>query len=379
MATSFVDALMGYEYFLEKRGKVSLEEVNDYLDYMGRSPISPRTFTHYRSLLRHGFRSYVPINQFDVSRTLGQLQMAADRRRYLRENVKEIDSMVSQDGITWISAKIIDRSLVGFGMYTMDRLPFKSGTHIWIQIDNYHEIPATFIWKHSEGNRTRFGVRAFEFIAKYQIIKKEVAITRPTGIIIVKKFSKGDIFWGELYRILRKIDELMDASKSLLDSIAKIADIDIKLATPVLLSIKFSSPGEIQVKADLGIAEVIKLALQKAQLWKLEKDRYKAENRGKEIDNSLREIEALRNAVRLRKEAIDSGIAENIADSLFYSTIMKALNVSQLPSPLFERNSLESGILTDRLLPAAAELKAGDDPDIEIEVKENSSDESEKN
>ena len=66
----------------------SCDDINEYLKQEGRHPISVRTYGHYESLQAHGFRSYIPINKFDVFQALGQLQMAADRRRYSRAKIE---------------------------------------------------------------------------------------------------------------------------------------------------------------------------------------------------------------------------------------------------------------------------------------------------
>jgi hypothetical protein len=170
---------------------------------------------------------------------------------------------------------------------------------------------------------------------------------------------------------MTKINQLIDATSDLLDSIANIANRKVKFAPPVISSIKFGSPGDVQVKVDLGAAEVMKIALEKAQLWKLEKERFKSENRGNDLKNSLLEIEVLRNAVKFRNEALESGLTQDLANSLFGLVIMKALNIEELPPNLFESGSLENGILTERLLPAALELVAGDASNMKVAVQEN--------
>jgi hypothetical protein len=382
MAAQFVDALKGYEYFLAMRGKPSRSEINDHLEMIGRKHISRRTFEHYQSLLEHGFRSYVPINKFDVFQALGKLQMAADRRRYNREST-DIDASVSIDGNKWIPVKVIDRSLVGFGMITAHRLPFKPGRRIWLQIKQYRDIPVVLVWKHRADNFTRFGVRAFEFIANYIISEEETIFARPTGLLVVTKKSEDGITWRELYRIMGKIDELIDSSAALLYSLGEIVKREVLIAPAIISSIQFGSPGGVKIKVDLDVVNITKVVIEKVQYWGLEKKKFKEEIRKQEIDNNRREIEttnfktdALRNVIKLRKEAIESGIPKQVADSLL-PWAMKALNIEQLPSPVFEPGSLEYGILKERLLPAAAELVAGDDPDIEVEVKEDSSDEPE--
>ena len=140
MAAQFVDALKGYEYYIKNRGKLSLENINNFLESIERSPISQRTFGHYKKLLKRGFMSYVPINQFDVYQTLDKLQVASDRRRYVRDKV-DIDANVSLDKNTLIPVKIIDRSLVGFGMATFTNFTLKPGSFIWVHIKQYRDIP----------------------------------------------------------------------------------------------------------------------------------------------------------------------------------------------------------------------------------------------
>jgi len=85
------------------------------------------------------------------------------------------------------------------------------------------------------------------------------------------------------------------------------------------------------------------------------------------LENTLREIEIIRSAIKVGREAIELGISREVADSLVGS-VMRTLNFEQVHFPLFEPGSLERGILTDRLLPAVAELVAGDDPDIEVDM-----------
>ncbi|MGP8051335.1 MAG: PilZ domain-containing protein [Desulfobaccales bacterium] len=378
MAAQFVDALKGYEYFLQHRGKVTLENINEFLKESRRNPIHERTFNHYGNLLKHGFRSYVPINQFDVFRTLGRLQMASDRRRYVREEA-DIDAEISLDRNTFIQTNIINRSPVGFGIKTKQPFPLKYGRLVWVRIPNYHDMPTIVIWKRSAENIVRFGLRCIEFIDKYQIYKEEVLFNRLTGLIIVSKISHSEIQWSELFRIMSKVDELVEASSILIYSIAEAADVKIKVAKPIIASIRFESPGNFQLKIDASLTDIVKFAVEKAQLWSLEKERYRVQTKKLELDNDKQKlehemvkIEAMRNAIRLRKEAIDTGIPKEMADYLLVS-FLKALNIRELPSTIFEPDSPELGIIKGRLLPAAAELGAGDDPDFKIEVHGNSS------
>jgi hypothetical protein len=366
MAAKFVDALKGYEYFLENRGKTSLEDINIYLEIKGRSPISLRTYSHYKKLIKRGIISYVPINQFDVDVTLGRLQMATDRRRYSRE-LTQGEASVSADGTKWIKANILNKSEVGFGFLTENPLQFKIKNFIWIRIDNYHDIPAFLVWQRHEENSTRFGVRALEFISKYQTSEEILFFNRLTGQLVVRKTSGGSISWQEFLRIMAKIDEMMVSSSDLLDSFAKIIGLELKLARPVLSSIKFSSPGEFVINIDIALAFLIIGLLKAIQLWRPIIERFREQTRTIELNNDILEIEKARKIIKLAEEAKDSNFKKQLID--YISTgIKEALNNKNLPSDSFERNSLENGILNSRLIPAALDLTIGDDQ-VELKVK----------
>ena len=366
MAAQFVDALKGYEYYIENRGNTSIDKVNQFLESKERSHISHRTYGHYNKLMRRGITSYVPINQFDVDITLGRLQMATDRRRYARELIQG-DASVSSDGTNWIKAKVINKSVVGFGLITENQLPFKTKNFIWLRIENYDDIPAFLVWKRYEENSTRFGARALKFIAKYRTSEEIIFFDRLTGQLVVRKTSGGRISWQEFLRIMAKIDEMIGASTDLLKSFAKMIDTDLKLAKPVLSSIKFSSPGEFVINIDIALAFLILGLLKAIQLWKPMIKRFKEVTMTIELKNDILEIQKARKIIKLTKEANESNMIKELADNLSPS-IKQALNNENLPSNMFAPNSPENGILISRLIPAALDLAIGDDP-VDMKVK----------
>jgi len=368
MSTEYVNALMGYEYFLKMRGKASVDEINLYLKSQGWKIIHQRTYDHYRSLLHFGFRSYIPINQFDVSRSLGRIQMAADRRRYEREDV-EIHAQISPDKEEWIDCMIVNRSIVGFGLTTNSKIELLKGSKCWLRVYGYYDIPVVLVWsKNDKENRVNcLGFRAFEFVARYEQEKKGVDATRLTGIIKITRKKGGDIEWRYLFLVLSKTDELIGALSDLIITIDDLLQTDLHIVLPVLVSIKFGSPGELQTKVDLGLAEILKILIEKFQYWALEKRRYIEENRKKELENVNNSIEILRNALHLRQEAIEAGMTDE-AIKVILDPIKKVFDRDQLPKELFDEGSPERGILSERVMPVLAELLAGDDADLKVEV-----------
>lgn len=366
MSAQFVDALKGYEYFLETRGRASRTEINQYLGSTDRRPIARRTYTHYESLLENGFRSYVPINKFDVFQSLGRLQLAADRRRFQRED-DELPIKISRDQTRWADAIAIDRSIVGFGIFTVKRFPVRPGTQLWVRLEGYSSIPVVAVWRNHLADQTRMGIRAFEFIAKYRIKEIPPAPRRTRSLRILRR-DEGDLYWANLFRVLEKTDELLKAAEDLVISIDEIVKAGVHPAAPQLSSINFSSPGEAQFKVDLGVAEIIKVLVDKLQFWRDQKRRYRAETDQVELENVNLRIEIARNAINLRREAEEEGIGGQVIADLLNGPMQRALGVDELPPELFEEGSLEEGIVDQRLLPAGTDLVAGDDLDFDIQV-----------
>lgn len=366
MAAEFVDALKGYEHFLNVRGKASMDEINEHLISHGRRPISLRTYGHYRKLLANGFRSYLPINRFDVFQSLGRLQMAADRRRYHREIVN-LFVQLSRNREKWVDGLIIDKSLVGFGVKTSKRFPITPGRQIWIRLDGYYDIPAILVWRKHQVDSTRMGIRAIEFIAKYQVSDERIDIQRLKGLLQITREMEGRLEWDDFYRVFDKTDELLDAVSDLIYSIDEFLNSDIRLARSVLSSMKFGSSGDAQIKIDLGIAEILKLVVEKLQFWGVEKRKYKAETRKIELEVANLEIETIRNAIHLKHDYPELGVTEAVISEL-PETVKRVFNVTQLPPGLFDNGSPERSILSERVIPATTELVAGDDPDFDIEV-----------
>ena len=368
MSAQFVDALKGYEHFLEMRGRAGRLEINQHLSSIGRRPIAERTFTHYGKLLENGFRSYVPINKFDVFQSLGKLQLAADRRRYQRDDA-ELHLKISRDQNRWANAIAMDRSIVGFGIRTQKRFPVRPGTQLWVRLEGYSSIPIVVVWRKHIGDQTRMGVRAFEFIAKYRL-EEAPAAPRQTRVLKVLRMDEGNLYWANLFRVLEKTDELLEAAEDLVISVDEIVRAGVHPAPPTLTSMNFSSPGEAQIKIDLSVAEVIKVVIDKIQFWRDQKRRFRAETEQVELENVNLTIEIARNAINLRREADEEGISREVVAELLAGPLQRALGVSELPKELFEEGSLEEGIVDQRLLPAGTDLLAGDDLDFDIRVDE---------
>jgi len=366
MAAQFVDALKGYEYFLRFRGKASMDAINEYLLSQGRRPISQRTYGHYRKLIANGFRSYIPINKFDVFQSLGRLQMAADRRRNRRE-LSTLNVQISRNREKWVDCVIVDKSIVGFGIETKGRFPSTPGRQIWVRIMGYHDIPAILVWRQHNEHSTRVGIRALEFIAKYQISDERIDLERLRGVLRISHDIEGALVWNVIHRVIDKTDELLDAVTAFIYTIGELLESDIRLARSVLLSIKFGSAGDAQIKIDFGIAEILRLILEKIQFWKVEKRKFRAEARKLELEVANLEIETIRNAVNLKKELKDPEIVEDIKVEL-PETLKRVFGVNKLPSGLLDDGSLECAILMERILPPITELIAGDDTDFDVAV-----------
>jgi hypothetical protein len=141
-----------------------------------------------------------------------------------------------------------------------------------------------------------------------------------------------------------------------------------------LKSIEFASPGDVQVKIDFGVAEIIRVVLEKMQFWGLQKRKLRAEVESQELNNEATalananlKMEILRNAVKTVKEAQDDRLNNAIIGEL-KKLLPGLLDSQNLLKDAFSPGSPEIGILSERILPASADLVAGDDADFEADV-----------
>ncbi len=357
-----------------------MEEINNYLLHINRNEIQHRTYTHYKKLVENGFHSYIPINKFDVFQSLGKIQLAADRRRYGRE-ISEVPVKISRNGVLWVDGTLIDRSLVGFGIVIKEIFPISKSSQLWVRLEGYEDIPTITVWRKHQEDSTRVGVRALEFVGKYRISDTKYDATRLSGKFFISRSTEEDIVWENLIRILSKSDEFLNAIADLLYSVRNLIGSDVRLASPVVESINFGSPGEAQIKVDFGIAELAKLVIEKLQFWSLDKRKYLAEvkkleieneraaldNKKLALENSNLTIDFLRNAINLTKDIQDQTLVQSLIGGV-KGILRDIFKVRQLPLEAFETNSPELAILTKRVIPAGAELVGGDDPDFDITV-----------
>jgi hypothetical protein len=370
----FVDALKGYEFFYLRRGKATLDEINNHLMQEGRHPIARRTYTHYWHLLRHGFRTYLPINKFDVYAAIGRLQIVADRRNYSRIPANT-PLKISRDGNKWVDGFTIDKSLVGFGVKTNVRFPVSKLTTGWIKIEGYKDIPIVFIWREHEEGSTTIGVRSLTFIDNFRLSQDVLRQERLLGTLRISREKEGPIEWVSLYGILSKTDELLRAITDLIFTFEDALQIDIFISQPVLKSIEFGSPGSFELKLDAGVSDILRTLfefMKEIRVWGLQKRKFAAEVEGQELNNSKLKIELMRNVINLGKEVQESHLTPEIASAL--KKLIPALLNQKSLHEFFAPDSPEMGILQERILPIAAEIVAGDDPEYKLEIPPNADD-----
>jgi hypothetical protein len=237
------------------------------------------------------------------------------------------------------------------------------------------------VWKHCENALLRFGVRALEFIETYRISEPELLVSKSTGLLIVKKPSGKYLSWNELYRVLEKINELIEGSSELLREIAKNAGLkEFRIIQPDLSSISFDSPFDIAINIDIDVVKILIVIFSWCYLDKVRKGRYRETAGGIKNNNKLEnnkqllDSELRRNAINPKKESEEPDIPQEVSDSL-QEELKDIYKIKQLPSGLLDPGTYENGILKNQVFPAAVELIAGDDPEIEVTVTKSPSDE----
>ena len=56
----------GFEIYCDSVPRPSLDEINEVLESTGNDRVSKRTYDHYSRLVRHGYNSYLPVNELDM-------------------------------------------------------------------------------------------------------------------------------------------------------------------------------------------------------------------------------------------------------------------------------------------------------------------------
>lgn len=400
------DVAIGYDYFWQKRGKLSREDVNRYLAGQRRSQISVRTFAHYRDLLSHGVRHYISINRFDVLSTLGMLNPVRDMSRDAREAV-DIEAKVSHDGDQWLAARVVDRSRMNLGILINNRLPVTIGSLLLIRPEGYRDIPTVIVWQEFGEDFARIDVRAFRLVASYRD-KQGESPTRGSGRLVIERHAEDKIPWTEFYSVLRTTNDLIEDATYLLRTLGDAFDTDLRVAEPVVQYISFGSPGGAELKLDFGVTDFIKLLLDKAQFWKSDGRIRAAEAERKELENtqlkrqmkveqerSIIELAALKEDLTQKRletiaktwqvlglgntastQASNSELVDSIAEQI-KTNLPKILGIPVPAEKLLELFSLgtpERGLLSDHLLPAAARLSGGGDETFTVKVETDSGD-----
>jgi hypothetical protein len=367
VSAQFVDALKGYEFYLSNRGLVSLEEINEFLIADGRNAISQRTYAHYRKLLAQGFRSYIPINKFDIFQALGKIQIAADRRGKSRE-ITEVSAYVSKNRSAWVAAIILDKSPVGFGIQINERFPIRPGAPLWIRMEDYEEISSVVVWRKHTESLTLLGVRTTEYVASLVQVDEQKEAEWLKGLFSIYYGSKATKAWEDIYRVLDKATELLASTVDFLYSIDEVLECNLQLSRPRLQSMKSRFPGRVQLMIDVRVAEILLVIIEKLRVWGVDKRRQRAERGQMPLEIVNTQIEFLRRAVHPKKDAPELLVSEYIITEI-QNSIMGVFGLEVFPPGLLEEGSPERGILDERILPAITELLAGDDPDVKIDVQ----------
>ena len=253
----FVDALLGYKYYVDERGKASLSKINEYLSKADRREISLRTYTHYNNLYKNGFTSYIPINKFDVFRALGKVYAASDRRAFPRQKVN-LNGQISRNAQTWEEIKLHNISPIGLGGQTVERFPVRPASPIWIKVEGYSTIPATVVWRRHRKNTTLLGFRTLQYLHKYRIrsgIKRKEGVT---GTITIIRNVEGEIDWKGMFVVFDKLQQILDALEEFVLTVEELSDTSIPVSPTILRSINFGSPGNGVFGVDINLAEILK-------------------------------------------------------------------------------------------------------------------------
>lgn len=115
------DVHAGWEVYKASYYAAELEAINRDLDRRGLSPISARTYNHFRKLRRYGYERYVPINQLDVETLRDPALDSGLRSRYRSRSTLSSAQIVFLLGDPLIlSATMVQASEADVGLIIQD-------------------------------------------------------------------------------------------------------------------------------------------------------------------------------------------------------------------------------------------------------------------
>jgi hypothetical protein len=234
-------------------------------------------------------------------------------------------------------------------------------------MEGYADIPTIVVWRNHLNGSTELGVRATEFISRFATGDPVPSEMRDTGSLIVNYSPPGEVEWRNLHQILNAIDELLIGSSDVLYSMDEVLGTHLIIANPTIAY--FGIPGKdgLVLQIDIGCLEVLQVVFEKLEIWGLRKRNVEPQSGQIEMALINSRIEVLRNVVNLRQESESAGLVQAIVDGLFQP--LQRVFRMELPLELLAPASPERAILSSRVLPAAIELMAGDDPNLEIQFK----------
>lgn len=109
------DARAGFAIYVQFSGGIQLDQLNARLEQSGYGPVAPRTFNHYRNLVKAGFNRYISINRFDVARAsqaYGNMS-SLGRYRYRSVNQEVGAILLKASNLFQAKGRVIEISDVG--------------------------------------------------------------------------------------------------------------------------------------------------------------------------------------------------------------------------------------------------------------------------
>ena len=262
----------------------------------------------------------------------------------------------------------MDRSPVGLGILVHGRLPIRPGAPLWVRMAGYKDIPTIVVWRNHLNGSTELGVRATEFISRFETGEKDPSMARGTGALVVDYAPSGEVQWRNLHRILNAVDELLIGSSDFIYSMDEVMGKHLVLGTPIIANLTIPGIEGFKVQIDIACAEVLGVVFEKLEIWGLRKRGLEPQSGQIEMALINSRIEVLRNVVNLRQESEAAGLVQAIVDGLAVP-LTRIFDQKDMPIDLLAISSPERAILASRLLPAAIELLAGDDPNLEIRIQ----------
>lgn len=264
------DTRAGFEIYRSAGTHLSLAELNRELVRLGFRPISERTHSHYKKLIRAGSNRYIPINRFDVARASRAHRNLSSLARYgYRETDLVVNTQLAKDQFQVdIAGRVYSSGDVGATVYfvgaeaqllhslhpNIGDITVMTFVHTSISVIN------TILDVDRQKSRIILEVEYNSLVSLAEVVGDESLSPSLTQFILltdIDRINTIDIVGQRIHNFF----DLIEGIRALLNEAGQFSEDNYYVAPPVLTKLTSASPTTLVIQIPSEFVEMVHLFL----------------------------------------------------------------------------------------------------------------------